>query len=175
MIVPYRDKTPRMGKDVFVAPGAAVIGDVTVGDSSSIWFNAVVRGDVNFVRIGDFTNVQDSCVLHVTTREFPLYIGNSVTIGHGCILHGCKIGNRCLIGMGAVILDGAEVGEGSLIASGSVVLQDAKIPPRTLVAGIPAVKKRDVDTDTLQMIERSAAEYVELARKYTVGGGQAAG
>ncbi len=169
MIVPYRGKTPAMGKEVFVAPGAAIIGDVSIGDSSSVWFNAVVRGDVNFVRIGDSTNVQDSSVLHVATRDFPLYIGNCVTVGHGCVLHGCKIGNRCLIGMGAVILDGAEIGEGSLIASGSVVLQGARIPPRTLVAGVPAARKRDVDAETLRMIEQSAADYVALAREYLAG------
>jgi len=173
MIVPYKGRTPRMGTGVFVAPGATVIGDVWIGDSSSVWFNAVIRGDVNFVRIGDSTNVQDSCVLHVATRDFPLYIGNGVTVGHGCVLHGCKIGNRCLIGMGAVILDGAEIGEGALIASGSVVLQGTSVPPRTLVAGIPAVRKRDVDADTLRMIEQSAADYVALAGDYLAGDGPA--
>jgi carbonic anhydrase/acetyltransferase-like protein (isoleucine patch superfamily) len=171
MIAPYKGKTPRMGTGVFVAPGATVIGDVTIGDYSSVWYNAVIRGDVNFVRIGDSTNIQDSCVLHVATRDFPLYIGNGVTVGHGCTLHGCKIGNRCLIGMGAVILDGAEIGEGALIASGAVVLQGARIPPRTLVAGMPASRKRDVDADTLRMIEQSAADYVELAREYLVEAG----
>jgi len=169
MIVPYKGTKPRMGTGVFVAPGATVIGDVWIGDFSSVWFNTVIRGDVNFVRIGDSTNVQDSCVLHVATRDFPLYVGNGVTVGHGCVLHGCKIGNRCLVGMGAVILDGVEVGEGSLIASGSVVLQGARIPPRTLVAGIPAAKKRDVDADTLLMIERSAEDYVALAKEYLAG------
>ena len=170
MIAAYKGKTPRMGTGVFVAPGATVIGDVSIGDSSSIWYNAVIRGDVNFVRIGDSTNIQDSCMLHVATQDFPLYIGNGVTVGHGCILHGCKIGNRCLIGMGAVILDGAEIGEGSLIASGSVVLQGARVPPRTLVAGAPAVRKKDVDAQTLQMIERSALDYVGLAREYLTAG-----
>ncbi|MBN1504152.1 MAG: gamma carbonic anhydrase family protein [Candidatus Eisenbacteria bacterium] len=169
MIAPYKGKAPKMGNGVFVAPDATVIGDVSIGDSSSVWFNAVIRGDVNFVKIGDSANVQDSCVLHVA-EDFPLYIGNDVTVGHGCVLHGCKIGNRCLIGMGAVILDGAEIGEGSLIASGSVVLEGARVPPGTLVAGVPAVRKRELDSETLQMIERSAADYVELAKEYLAGG-----
>lgn len=169
MIVPYKDKTPKIGMDVFVAASAAVIGDVAIGDSSSVWFNAVIRGDVNFVRIGRLTNIQDGSTLHVATKHFPLYIGDSVTIGHGCVLHGCKIGDKCLIGMGAIILDGAQVGDGCLIASGSVVLQGAKIPPRTLVAGVPAKKKKDVDPATLQTIELSALEYVQLAREYLAG------
>ncbi len=170
MIATYKGKTPRIGTGAFVAPTATVIGDVTIGDHSSVWHNVVIRGDVNFVRIGDSTNIQDSCVLHVAAQDFPLYIGNEVTVGHGCVLHGCKIGNRCLIGMGAVVLDGAEIGEGSLVASGSVVLQGARISPGTLVAGIPASRKRDVDADTLKMIEQSAADYVTLAKDYMAGG-----
>lgn len=163
---PYGKKSPQLGRGVFVAPNATVIGEVVVGDRSSVWFNAVVRADVNYVRIGSLTNVQDSCVLHVTTKKFPLIIGDQVTIGHGCILHGCRIGNKCLIGMGAVVLDGAVIGEGSVVASGSIVLQGAVIPPRTLVAGVPAASKKEVGPEVLDEIERSALEYAELASSY---------
>ena len=166
MLEPFGQKSPRLGRGVFVAPTATIIGDVSIGDSSSVWFSTIVRADVNFVTIGNDSNVQDSCVIHVTTDRFPVVIGDRVTVGHGCILHGCKIGNECLIGMGAVILDGAEIGEGYVVASGSVVLQGARIPPRTLVAGIPAVKKKEIDDKTLEGIVQSAAEYVELASEY---------
>jgi carbonic anhydrase/acetyltransferase-like protein (isoleucine patch superfamily) len=157
---------PRFGKDVFVAPNATVIGDVTIGDFSSVWFNAVLRGDDHYIRIGEHTNVQDSCVLHGTADRFPLNIGDGVTIGHGCVLHGCTLGDNCLVGMGAVVLDGAEIGEGCLIASGSVVLQGSRIEPGTLVAGIPAVKKKDVGKAVLEEIRQSAAEYTKLASWY---------
>jgi carbonic anhydrase/acetyltransferase-like protein (isoleucine patch superfamily) len=166
LISGYKGVTPRLGRGIFVAPNASVIGDVWIGDFSSVWFNAVLRGDVNVIRIGEYTNIQDSCVLHVATDTFPLYIGDNVTLGHGCILHGCRVGNRCLVGMGAIILDGAEIGDGCVVASGSVVLQGTKVPPRTLVAGVPASKKKDVDGAALDAIERSAAEYAELARDY---------
>ncbi|UCF79375.1 MAG: gamma carbonic anhydrase family protein [Candidatus Eiseniibacteriota bacterium] len=166
MIGSYKGKTPRLGKGVFVAPNATVIGDVSIGDFSSIWFGAVVRGDDHFVRIGQYTNVQDGCVLHVTVDRFPLVIGDGVTIGHGCILHGSRLGNNCLIGMGAVIMDGAEIGEGCIVASGSVVLQGTRIEPGTLVAGIPAVKKKEVGEGALAEIRKSAAEYAELASWY---------
>lgn len=166
MLKPYGKKLPQLGRNVFVASNATVIGDVSIGDFSSVWFNVVVRADVNYARIGSYSNVQDSCVLHVTTRKFPLLIGDKVTIGHGCILHGCRIGDKCLIGMGAMILDGAEIGEGSVVASGAVVLQGTRVPPRTLVAGIPAVKKKEVEEKTLEEIERSAIEYSQLASSY---------
>lgn len=166
MLKSHGQKSPRADRGVFVASTATVIGDVSIGDHSSVWFNAVVRADVNYVRIGSYTNVQDSCVLHVTTGAFPLLIGDNVTIGHGCILHGCRIGHKCLIGMGAVVLDGAEIGDGSVVASGSVVLEGTKIPPRTLVAGVPAVKKKEVEAKALEEIERSAIEYAELASQY---------
>jgi carbonic anhydrase/acetyltransferase-like protein (isoleucine patch superfamily) len=166
LLKPYDQKSPQLGRGVFVAPNATLIGEVSIGDFSSVWFNAVVRADVNHVRIGRYSNIQDSCVLHVTTGEFPLVIGDKVTVGHGCILHGCRIGDMCLIGMGAVILDGAEIGESCVVASGSVVLQGTRVPPRTLVAGIPAAKKKEVDDKTLEEIERSAIEYAKLASDY---------
>ena len=166
MLKPFGQKSPRFGRGVFVAPTAAIIGDVSIGDFSSVWFNAIIRGDVNFVTIGSNSNVQDASVIHVNTGKFPTVIGDRVTVGHGCIIHGCTIQDECLIGMGAVILDGAEIGEGSVVASGSVVLQGARIPPRTLVAGVPAVKKKEIDERTLEEIVRSAMDYVELANEY---------
>jgi len=166
LLKPYGQKSPQLGRGVFVASNATVIGEVSIGDFSSVWFNAVVRADVNYVRIGRYSNIQDSCVLHVTTEKSPVLIGDKVTVGHGCVLHGCRIGDRCLIGMGAVILDGAEIGEGCVVASGAVVLQGTRIPPRTLVAGIPAAKKKEVEEEVLREIERSAIEYAELASGY---------
>jgi len=166
LLKPFGQKSPRFGRGVFVAPTAAIIGDVSIGDFSSVWFNAIIRGDVNFVTIGSNSNVQDASVIHVNTGKFPTVIGDRVTVGHGCIIHGCTIQDECLIGMGAVILDGAEIGEGSVVASGSVVLQGARIPPRTLVAGVPAVKKKEIDERTLEEIVRSAMDYVELANEY---------
>ncbi len=166
MLGPYRGKKPRLGKNVFVAANATVIGDVTIGDFSSVWFNSVLRGDDHYIKIGRNTNVQDSCVLHGTADRFPLNIGDGVTIGHGCILHGCTLGDNCLVGMGAVVLDGAEIGEGCLVASGSVVLQGSRIEPGTLVAGIPAVRKKDVGPEMREEIKQSAIEYARLASWY---------
>jgi carbonic anhydrase/acetyltransferase-like protein (isoleucine patch superfamily) len=166
LLKPCGQKSPQLGRGVFVASNATVIGEVSIGDFSSVWFNAVVRADVNYVRIGRYSNIQDSCVLHVTAEKFPVLIGDNVTVGHGCVLHGCRIGDRCLIGMGAVILDGVEIGEGCVVASGAVVLQGTRIPARTLVAGIPAAKKKEVEEGVLQEIERSAIEYAKLASDY---------
>jgi carbonic anhydrase/acetyltransferase-like protein (isoleucine patch superfamily) len=169
MLGPFKGKAPQFGKGVFIAPNATVIGDVRIGDFSSVWFNAVVRGDDHYIKIGQKTNVQDGCVLHGTADRFPLNIGDGVTVGHGCILHGCTIGDSCLIGMGAILLDGAEVGEGCIVASGSVVLEGSRIEPGTLVAGIPAVKKKEVGKAALEEIRHSAAEYAELAAWYRDG------
>ena len=170
MVGPYKDKTPRLGRDVFVAPSATVIGDVSIGDFSSVWFNAVVRGDVHRIRIGRYTNVQDSCVLHVTVDKFPLSIGDRVTIGHGCILHGCKLADECLIGMGAVILDNVELGERCIVGAGSVITSDVKIPPRTVVMGVPARPQRELNKQELEMLEQSAKNYVDLSREYLNSG-----
>ena len=122
MIYTYKNATPKLSKSVFVAPNAAVIGDVEIGEDSSVWFNSVIRGDVHQIRIGERTNIQDCSVLHVIYQKWALEIGDNVTVGHGAILHGCTISSNCLIGMGARVLDGARVGEFSLVAAGSLVL-----------------------------------------------------
>jgi gamma-carbonic anhydrase len=165
-ILPYRGKFPEIDESVFIAEGAVVIGDVVIGRDSNIWFNAVIRGDVNYIRIGERTNIQDGCILHVTTEKYPLIVGNDVTVGHGAILHGAIIRDKCLIGMGAVVLDGAEVQSYSLVAAGSLVRQGFVVPEGTLVAGVPAKVVRELTEEEKKAIEESAIHYVELSREY---------
>ena len=142
MILPYKGQTPRIHPTVFIVEGAQIIGDVEIGEDSSVWFNAVVRGDVNFVSIGKRTNVQDNSVLHVNHDTYSLVIGDDVTIGHSVTLHGCVLKNRCLIGMGAIVLDGAKVGEDSVVGAGALVTEGMVVPPKSLVLGLPAKVKR---------------------------------
>ncbi len=165
-ILPYRGKFPVIDESVFIADGAVVIGDVVIGKDSNIWFNAVIRGDVNYIRIGERTNIQDGCILHVTTEKYPLIIGNDVTVGHGAILHGAVIHDKCLIGMGAIVLDGAEVKPYSLVAAGSLVKQGFVVPEGTLVAGVPAKVVRELTEDERKALEESAIHYVELSKEY---------
>lgn len=166
MILPYRESHPQIGADVFVADSAAVIGRVRLHDRASVWFGAVLRGDVAEIEVGEESNVQDLCVIHTTGGVSTCHVGKRVTVGHRAILHGCLIGDSCLIGMGSVILDNAEIGEGSLIAAGSVVLENAKIPPRSFVAGVPAKIKGEVDEERLRSFLVSASTYVGLARDF---------
>jgi carbonic anhydrase/acetyltransferase-like protein (isoleucine patch superfamily) len=166
MIRSYRGKTPAIDPTVYVDPGAQVIGDVVIGEDSSIWCNAVVRGDVNIIRIGARTNVQDLAMLHVTRRTASLHIGDDVTIGHAAILHGCTVHNRCLIGMGAIVMDGAVVGEESIIGAGALVTEGAVIPPRSLAVGAPAVVKRSLRPEEIAFLVQSAANYVQDAKDY---------
>lgn len=165
-VLPYKGVYPKLGDRVFIAPGAWVIGDVVVGDGSSVWFNSVVRGDVHYIRIGFETNIQDNSTLHVTGGSFPLEIGNRVTIGHRAIVHGCVIGDECLIGMGAVILDGAKIGKGSLIAAGSVVAPGTEIPPDSLVMGVPATLKKTVEASDRELMKGSIDHYLQLSEEY---------
>ena len=137
MLKPYKGIMPTLHETVFVEQSAQVIGEVEIGRDSSIWFNSVVRGDVNYIKIGERTNVQDSCVLHVTKGTHPLIIGSDVTVGHSVTLHGCTVKDRCLIGMGAKLLDGAEIGEDSIVGAGSVVTVGLKVAPRSRVLGGP--------------------------------------
>ncbi len=167
-IITFDGKTPKLGEKVFIADGAFVIGDVEIGDESSVWFNAVVRGDVNYIRIGSRTNIQDCAACHCTRRVYPLFIGSEVTVGHSAVLHACKIRDGCLIGMGAVVLDNAEVGEESIIAAGSVVPPGAVIPPRTLAVGSPAKPRRPVTDDELEYNKEGMLNYLQLAESYMV-------
>ncbi len=165
-ILPYRGILPKIDESVFIADGAVIIGDVVIGKDSNIWFNAVIRGDVNYIRIGEGTNIQDGCILHVTTEKYPLIVGNDVTVGHGAILHGAIIQDKCLIGMRAIVLDGAVVEPFSLVAAGSLVRQGFIVPGGTLVAGVPARVVRELTDNEKKAIEESAIHYVELSKEY---------
>ncbi len=166
VILSYKSVKPKIAADVFIAPGAFVIGDVEIGKGSSIWFNTVVRGDVNYIRIGENTNIQDLSMVHVTTAKYPTIIGNGVTVGHRVMLHGCIIGNNCLIGMGAIILDGAEIGDNSLVAAGSLITQGKKFPPGVVIMGAPAKIVREVTPEEIQEFKRLAHHYKNLASTY---------
>jgi carbonic anhydrase/acetyltransferase-like protein (isoleucine patch superfamily) len=161
----FEGKTPRIADDVFIAPGAMIIGDVEIGTGSSVWFNAVIRGDTNFVRIGSRSNVQDGAVIHVDP-DAPCVVGDNVTIGHIANVHGTTLGNGCLIGMGANVLSRSVIGEAVLVAAGSVVPEDARIPAGVLVAGVPAKVKRELDDHGRQLLLRGAEHYDEFRHRY---------
>jgi gamma-carbonic anhydrase len=162
----YEGHSPRIGDRVFVAENATLIGDVTLGDHCSIWYGAVLRGDVHAIRIGARTNIQDNCVLHVTNGTHPIQIAEEVTIGHGVIAHGCTIARGALIGMGSRVLDGATIGELALIGAGALVGEGMDIPPRTLAVGVPAKVKRDLRMDEIARLEQSWRNYMEYKEKY---------
>jgi carbonic anhydrase/acetyltransferase-like protein (isoleucine patch superfamily) len=162
----YRDIWPAIAENVFIARGACVIGDVSVGEHSSIWFNTVVRGDVHYIRIGSCTNVQDNSVLHPTGRLFPINIGDCVLIGHGVVIHGCTIEDECLIGIGSILLDGCKVGKGSVIAAGSLLPPGFEVPPESVAMGSPAKIKKKTGDNERAMIEHGWVHYVELAAEY---------
>lgn len=166
MLRPFRGKSPQIHPTVFVADTATVIGDVEVGASSSLWFGVVVRGDVFHIRIGQETSVQDNTVIHVTHDRYATVIGDRVTVGHSVTLHGCTIGDLCIIGMGSTVLDQAEVGPRSIVGAGALVTPGTKIPPGHLAVGTPARVKRALTEDELRWLESSAAHYVELGRLY---------
>ena len=156
---------PRVPASAFVAPGAHLIGEVDLGEAASVWFNVVLRGDINRIVVGDRTNIQDGSVVHVT-HALPALIGNDVTVGHLAMIHGCVIEDGCLVGMNAIVLDGARVGPGSLVAAGSVVREGFVVPPGMLAAGVPAKLIRELSEAERAEILRSAANYVEYARSF---------
>lgn len=162
----YRGRHPVYAKSVFLAPTATLLGNVTIGPDSSIWYGSVLRGDVMPIKIGARSNIQDLTVAHGTSGKYAVTVGDEVTVGHRAILHGCNIGNLCLIGMGAVILDGVNVGEGAIVAAGAVVPPGMEVPPGKLVAGVPAKIIRDVTPEERQGITDSAKRYIELALSY---------
>ena len=160
------DLSPALAATAWLAPGARVIGRVALGERASVWFNAVLRGDLDSIAIGAETNIQDGSVLHVDAG-FPLHIGERVTVGHGAILHGCTVEDEVLIGMGATVLNGALVGRGSLVAAGALVREGMQIPPFSLVAGVPAQIKRSLpEAETLAAHGASARHYAEGAARY---------
>jgi carbonic anhydrase/acetyltransferase-like protein (isoleucine patch superfamily) len=171
VVLAFDGKRPQLGRGVFLAQTCAVIGDVVIGDESSIWYAAVMRGDTYPIRIGARTNLQDGAIAHVTSGQFSTVIGNDCTIGHGAIVHGCAIEDLCLIGMGATILDGARIGSGSLVGAGALVTPGTAIPPGSLVLGAPARVVRPVNPSEREQIEYGAVHYVELARRYLAAGG----
>jgi carbonic anhydrase/acetyltransferase-like protein (isoleucine patch superfamily) len=157
---------PQIDPSAYVDPSALVIGQVRLGPRASIWPHSVVRGDVHTIEIGAETNIQDLCCLHVTRGRFPLWIGDRVTVGHSVTLHGCRVHDCVLVGIGAIILDGAEIGAESLVGAGALVTPGTKIPPRSLVLGSPARVKRALDGEELALVQRTWEHYVEYARAY---------
>jgi carbonic anhydrase/acetyltransferase-like protein (isoleucine patch superfamily) len=165
VILSVQGKQPVFGTDCFLAPNATVVGDVQMGYGCSIWFNAVVRGDVNAIRMGDRVNVQDGAVLHCTYQKTQVHIGNNVSIGHNAIVHGCRIEDNVLIGMGAIIMDNAVVGSGSIIAAGAVVLENTVVEAGSIYAGVPARRVKSVSPELLKgEIERIAGNYLMYSR-----------
>ena len=159
---------PQIGKNTFLAENATIIGDVTIGEDCSIWYQAVLRGDVNTITIGDRVNIQDGAVVHTLYKQSQTVIGDDVSVGHNAIIHGARIGNKCLIGMGATILDNAVVGTGCIVAANALVLSNAVLEPNGVYAGVPAVRVREVsDQQREQIIERTAKDYIMYASWYT--------
>lgn len=165
MIRDLKNKKTNIHKDTFIAETASVVGDVTIGEGSSIWYGAVARGDMNFVKIGKFTNIQDNATVHVDA-ERPCIIGDYITVGHNAIIHGCTVGNNCLIGMGAIILNGAVIGDNSIIAAGSLITEGAVIPPNSLVMGSPGKIRRQVDEEGVKRIRKNALTYEEMWKEH---------
>ena len=172
MIRPFKEMTPQIDDSAFIAETAVIIGDVTIGAESSLWYNVVARGDVNFIRIGARSNVQDLTMLHVTHKKHaddpgaPLIIGDDVTIGHSVTLHGCTLENGCFIGMQAMVMDKAVVGEGALVGARALVTEGTIIPPNTLWVGAPAKYKRDLTPDEIAWLKRSPQNYVRYSREF---------
>ncbi len=163
---PYHSTLPTLGKEVYIDESAVLIGDVSLGDQASVWCNVTIRGDVNFIKIGERTSVQDNSVVHVTHDTHPTIIGDDVTIGHSVNLHGCTIEDFCLIGIGAIILDGAVIGRESIVAAGSLVPPNAIIPPKSMVMGLPGKRVRGLNEKELAHLRESASNYVAYAQEY---------
>ena len=166
MRVPFDNNSPLVHPTAFVADNAMVIGDVEIGEDSSVWFGSVVRGDVNYIRIGARTNIQDHTIIHVNTGTHPTILEDEITVGHRVTLHGCYVESGCLVGIGSIVLDGVRIGPQSLIAAGSLLTPNMQIPPRSLVMGSPARVKRELNDDELTNISRNWQSYVDLKNKY---------
>jgi carbonic anhydrase/acetyltransferase-like protein (isoleucine patch superfamily) len=161
VILPVKGVIPVMGNNCFIAPNATIVGEVIMGDECSVWFNTVLRGDVNFIRMGNKVNVQDGAIIHCTYQKFGTTIGNNVSIGHNAIVHGCVIDDNVLVGMGAIVMDNCHIGSNSIIAAGAVVLENTVVDPGSIYAGIPAKKVKDVSQELIHgEINRIADNYV---------------
>ena len=169
MISAFNGILPRVPKTAFIADDAVVIGDVELGENASVWFGSIVRGDVNFIRIGDRTNIQDGTVIHVSSKTHSTILENDITVGHRVTLHGCYIETGCLIGIGAIVLDGVRVGRNSLVAAGSLLTPGTIIPPGSMVMGSPAKVKRELTAEEIDGIAKNVAKYVELSAIYKNG------
>lgn len=165
-ILPHHGKWPEIDPSAFIAPSCDIIGEVSIGAESSVWFQCVVRADVNWIKVGKRTNVQDHTMLHVDRRGSPLTIGDEVTIGHRVTLHGCTVGNRCLIGMGAIIMNDAVIGDESIVAAGALITEGKVFPPRSLIMGMPAKLSRELKTEEVEFLSKSATNYVGDSREY---------
>jgi carbonic anhydrase/acetyltransferase-like protein (isoleucine patch superfamily) len=166
MIYEYSGVRPRIGENVFLAPGVVVLGDVEIGEGSNLWFYTVVRGDVYPIKIGRKTNIQDHCMLHVTDGRFPLNIGDGVIVGHRAVLHGCTVHDNALIGIGALVLDGSVVEEGAIVAAGAVVTPGSTVPSNRLAVGIPARATREPTEDERAFHQQNLARYHEYGRRF---------
>ena len=166
MLRPFRSIVPKVHPTAFIDESAQVIGDVEIGEESSVWMNVVIRGDVNVIRIGDRTNIQDGTIIHVMRGTHATRIGHEVTVGHAAILHGCRIHDRVLVGMGATLLNGAEIGEDSIVAAGTLVPEEKKFPARSLLMGRPAALKRELTDKEVASIRDYAERYVGYRKDY---------
>jgi carbonic anhydrase/acetyltransferase-like protein (isoleucine patch superfamily) len=166
MIRAHRGVAPRVAASAYIDPSAQLIGDVEVGERSSIWCNASLRGDVHFIRIGEETNIQDNCVLHGERGKFPVVVGDRVTVGHAAVLHGCVIEDECLIGVSATVLNGARVGRGSVVAAGTLVPEGMEVPPGSLVMGVPGEVRRPVRPEEAARFRQSNRNYVGYRQEY---------
>lgn len=166
MLRPYRGTSPRVHPTAFIDASAQVIGDVEIGEESSVWMCAVIRGDVHWIRVGKRTSIQDGTIVHAMTRTHPTSIGDNVTVGHAAVVHGCTIEDRCLIGMGAILLNGSHVGAGSIVAAGTLLVEGQKVPPRSLVMGSPGKVKRLLTQAEVADIQTSADRYVGYRLEY---------
>lgn len=166
MIKGFKDKVPTIHETAFITDDAIVIGDVEIGEDASVWYGSIVRGDVNYIRIGARTNIQDACVIHVSSKTHSTILEDEITVGHSVTLHGCYIERGCLIGIGAILMDGVRVGTNSLVGAGSLLTPGTQIPPRSLVLGSPARVKRELTDDELAYLDNSWRNYVELKEYY---------
>jgi len=165
MIMNFKGKSPKISETAFIADSADVIGDIEIGDYSSVWFNAVLRGDRNRIKIGSRTSIQDNVVIHANP-ENGVQIGNDVTVGHGAVLHGCRIENNVLIGMNSTVLNRAEIGRNSIVGANALIPEGKKFPENSLIIGVPGKVKREIDKSEIETIAENAAEYVEFVREY---------
>ena len=166
MIISFNTTTPIIHETAYIADDAIVIGDVEIGENASVWFGSILRGDVNFIRIGAGTNIQDSTVIHVSSKTHSTILEDDITVGHRVTLHGCYVETNCLIGIGAILLDGARSGKNSLVAAGSLVTPGTRVPPGSMVMGSPAKVKRELTGEEIAGIRQSSRKYIELSAMY---------